>query len=236
MVGGHERQVNESEPNMTSNALLEEWARRVADALPERTPQDQEIAVQTFRLLAKGEPVTPRQISEAANVSEEQVAETFHSLSGVLWDDQERIVGFFGLDIRHFKPSHAMEVGEATVYGWCAWDTLFITEILGQEAHVESTDPNNGATVQLTVTPEGVTNVRPPEAVVSLLQPEDSFGADVIATFCHHIHFFTSAESAEEWMADRPSLFTVTVDEAFQVGQMVNRLWLGSVIGSPLSP
>ena len=45
------------------------------------------------------------------------------------------------------------EVDGHTLSTWCAWDTLFIPEILGCSARVTSADPENGETVHLVVTP-----------------------------------------------------------------------------------
>ena len=142
------------------------------------------------------------------------------------------MVGFWGIHAEHITPTHAIEVDGTTVYAWCAWDTLFMTEILGRQTEVTSTDPHERTPVRLTVTPEGVTSVDPPEAVVSILLPEDSRTDDAIQRFCHKVHFFTSPASAEAWIDGRPRLFAITVDEAFDLGRITNRLRMGSVIGS----
>ncbi|MGH8946219.1 MAG: organomercurial lyase [Acidimicrobiia bacterium] len=213
---------------MTNAVKLEEWAQQVVAASPALDSEGKRIAVQAYHLLAHGEPVSPAEIAEAAGVPRERVEERLRSWPLVLWDDQDRVVGFFGLQVHHIEPTHSIEVEGRTVYGWCAWDTLFITEILGNETHVESTDPHSGASIRLTVTPEGVTEVQPPEAVVSLLLPDGGLGADAIQRFCHRIYFFASPQSAQQWMADRPGMFAVTVAEAFQLGQLTNRLRLGA--------
>ena len=41
--------------------------------------------------------------------------------------------------------SHRFEVAGRTLYTWCAWDSLFLPQILGQEAEVESTCPLTAA-------------------------------------------------------------------------------------------
>jgi alkylmercury lyase len=178
--------------------------------------------------LARGEPVSTAQIADATGLATDRVEESLGSWPLVLWDDQDRVVGFWGLHVHHIELTHAMEVDGTTVYGWCAWDTLFITEILGREIHVESTDPHDGTTIRLTVTPDAVTRLNPEDAVVSLLLPEDGFTDDAIQRFCHRIHFFASPDSAERWMADRPGMFSIPVDKAFELGQLTNRLRLGT--------
>jgi alkylmercury lyase len=213
-----------------ATADLKDWARQLADASPNLDTDERRLFIQLFHLLALGRPVTPAEIASASGLDEDMVEESLRTWPLVLWDDQDRVVGFWGLQAHHVTPTHAMEVGGITSYGWCAWDTLFIPGILGKDAHVTSTDPNDGSTVSLTVTPTHATDVSPPEAVVSVLLPESGFTDDAIQRFCHQIHFFSSADSAKQWMADRPGMHAITVDDAFEVGRLTNQLRLG--IGS----
>ncbi len=210
-----------------TNATLEDWAQALVAASPRLDREQQRIAIQTYHLLAHGEPAAPARIGEAVGVSAGRVEQVLRSWPLVFWDDKGRVIGFWGLAIDRLEPTHAMEVNGTTVYGWCAWDTLFITPILGTATHVESTDPHNGTTIRLTVTPHGVTSIDPPDAVVSFLLPEDRFTDDAILGFCHQIHFFSAPESAEAWMADRPGTFSLPVVEAYQLGKLTNRLRLG---------
>jgi alkylmercury lyase len=218
---------------MTSNTKIEDWARQLAAATPTLDHEQQRIAQHIYHLIAGlAEPVTVAQIAESAKVLPDQVEESLHSWPLVLWDDQDRVVGFWRIHAEPISPTHAIEVDGIMVYAWCAWDTLFITEILGRQTRVTSTDPQTGATVRLMVTPKGVTSVQPPDAVVSLLLPEDGLTDDAIQRFCHKVHFFTSPESAEAWIDGRPGLFHVTVDEAFQLGRVTNRLRMGAILDS----
>jgi alkylmercury lyase len=216
---------------MTNGVNLEDVARAVAAADPDFDADGQRIFVQTVRLLARGEPVSPAGIADAAGVPAEQAHERLRSWPLVFWDDQDRVTGFFGLAAGRLKTAHRIEANGLTVYGWCAWDTLFITEILGMETHVESADPLSGQTIRLTVTPQGVKEVRPAGVVVSLLRPDGPRGSDVVESFCHFVHFFASRESAERWLADHPGTFLLSVDEAFELGRLTNRLRAPDVFG-----
>ncbi|HJQ90726.1 MAG TPA: organomercurial lyase [Acidimicrobiia bacterium] len=218
---------------MTIDAKIEDWANQLAAATPSLDHEQQRIARQIYHLIAaNAEPVTVAQIADSAKVSPDRVEESLRSWPLVLWDDQDRVVGFWGIHAEHITPTHAITVDGRTVYAWCAWDTLFITEILGRQTKITSTDPRAGTPINLTVTPEGVVRIDPPEAVVSLLLPEDGLTDDAIQRFCHKVHFFTTPASAEAWIDGRPGLFAVTVDEAFDLGRATNRLRMSSVIGS----
>ena len=216
---------------MSPSVNLEDVARAVAAASPDLDRDGQRIVVWTHRLLARGEPVSPAEIADAAGVPAERAEESLRSWPGVFWDDHKRVVGFWGLAVGRLEPTHRIEVDGRTVYGWCAWDTLFLTEILGKETHVESGDPVTGEPVRLTVTPEGVKEVDPEGAVVSFLLPDGAFGADVVQSFCHFVHFFASRESAERWASDHPGTFLFSVHEAFELGRLTNRLRVPDLLG-----
>lgn len=216
---------------MTNSVKLQDVTRAVAAADPDLDADGQRIFVQTFRLLARGEPVSPAEVAAAAGVPTEQAEESLRSWPLAFWDDQDRVVSFWGLAVSRLEPTHRIEVSGRTVYAWCAWDTLFITEILGTETHVESNDPLTGETVRLTVTREGVKAVYPEGAVVSFLLPDGPFGPDVVQTFCYFVHFFASRQSAQRWTADHPGTFLLSVDEAFELGRLTNRLRAPEALG-----
>jgi alkylmercury lyase len=216
---------------MTASVQLDSWAKAVVDASPPLDSEDRRIMIATFRLLANGEPVSEAQVAEATGLAIERVKASLREWPLVLRDDRERVVGFWGIQADRVEPTHAMTHDDATVFAWCAVDTLFIPEIIDREVQVESTDPTTGATIRLTVTPEGVTDLDPPEAVVSFLLPEDGerFIEDAIARFCHQIYFFDSPRSAQTWIGDRPGRYYLTVEEAFELGKRINRLRLGAI-------
>ncbi|MGH8945483.1 MAG: organomercurial lyase [Acidimicrobiia bacterium] len=214
---------------MTDQPTHDQWARAVAAAGPELDAEGQRIAVQTYWLLARGKPVPVSLIAAAAGVGDLRAEESLRSWPLVFWDDQDRVIGFWGLAIQRLDPTHALEVNGETLYGWCAWDTLFISEILGTETRVRSVDPNDGTEIELSVGPDGVLKRRPSEVVVSLLLPEGDFGPDTIQRFCHLIHFFSSVDSALQWIGEQPGIFAVGVDEAFELGKQTNQLRLGGL-------
>jgi alkylmercury lyase len=221
----------EAEDLMTAaEAEIDVWAHQLAAATPTLDPEQQRIAQQIYKLIAsRGRAVTVGEIADSADSSTHRVEERLRSWPLVLWDGNGRVVGFWGIHAGRLEPTHAMEVDGTTVFAWCAWDTLFITEILGRPTQVRSTDPYTGDEIELSVSPDGVTNVEPRGAVVSLLLPEDGLTDDAIQRFCHKVHFFSSPESAQSWIDGRPGLFHITVDEAFQLGQVTNRLRMGTV-------
>jgi alkylmercury lyase len=115
---------------------------------------------------------------------------------------------------------------------WCAWDTLFLPELLGKPAEVESRSPGDGA-VKLIVTPTGVERVEPEDAQLSFLVPDSAkVETGIVSTFCHFVHFFPSRPAGEAWAAQRPGTFILSVAEAHAVARSKNQAQYGEAIGS----
>jgi alkylmercury lyase len=163
-------------------------------------------------------------------VPSERVEQLLTAWPGVFFDDQQ-VIGFWGLTIRRLSPTHRLEVDGRTLFAWCAWDTLFLPGILDATARVESACPTTGETISLLVSPYGVFQTSHPEAVVSFLTPEQDFDADVIQSFCHFVHFFTSPVAGEAWTAEHPGTFLLSLEDAFELGRRVNARNFPSELG-----
>src|SRR5918995_3532397 len=123
---------------------------------------DQRLQLALFRLLAMGEPVEPARLVCELGVERSDVIARLGRWHGVHTDDQGRIVAFQGLSI--VEAPHRLRVDGRTLYAWCAWDTLFLPELIGRPSDVESDCPSTGATVSLRVGPDGPADLSPAEA------------------------------------------------------------------------
>ena len=57
----------------------------------------------------------------------------------------------------------------------------------------------------------------------------DRFDADIIASFCHYVHFFRSRDDGEAWVAKTPGTFLLTLDEAIELARLKNQAQFGVV-------
>lgn len=188
-------------------------------------PEQQQISIQTYRLLVKGEPLSAEQIGAVLNLSIEAVKETLnHQTGGVFYDESDRIIGYLGLTPNEM--AFRFEVEGQQMFTWCAWDALFIPELIGQTAHVESICPITKETIQLKVTPSGVTEITPTSAVMSYVETEaDNLRADVIKSFCHYVLFFSSEEAGSQWIRDPEGMYSLfSIEDAFRLGQVKNQI------------
>ena len=212
--------------------LVEELARSISAAMPTLDATDQQIAIATYRLLAAGRPVATVAIADEIGVPTTRVEAALESWPGVYRDDMGRVVGFWGLAIAPLDPEYTLQIDGTTSYAWCALDTLFIPPLMGKTVSVQATDPVNGRRVSLVVDGNGVRQLTPPGAVVSMVIPDGPFGYDVIESFCHKVLFFASEQSGKRWVAEHEGTTLLSVDEAFEVGSFAPRHVYPDVFGA----
>jgi alkylmercury lyase len=217
---------------MTDVPGIDALAGRLTAAMPRLSASEQRIALTLIRQLALGVPVGVSRLASAAEVSEAQITSMLDHLPGVFRDEQQQVVGFMGLTVVEMG-RHRIHVDGRPLSAWCAWDTLFLPELLGKDnVEVTSRSPTSDAEISLTVTAAGPTEVTPRDAVVSLLLPDGEFGPDVIQRFCHFVHFFASPQDSERWVAEHPGTFLLSVDDAYRLGQLTNRAGFGDALAS----
>ena len=213
----------------TGSDQIDSLATAVAMAVPDF---DERIALAVYRRLAEGSPAPAADIAERAGAPVERVHELLAAWPGVYLDEHENVIGFWGLTIARLSPTHRLEVDGRELFAWCAWDTLFLPGILDATARVDSACPMTAETISLLVSQARILETSHPEAVVSFLTPDEHFDADVIQSFCHFVHFFTSPDAGEAWAADHSGTFLLSLDDAFELGRRVNALNFPSELGS----
>ncbi len=217
---------------------IEQYWEALEAALPRFAPDEQRAAVTLYRELAKGSPVSAEQFAAALDVpvaTAEDLLARDSIRSFVYPDEDGRVLGFGGLATAPMH--HRFRVNGRTLYTWCAWDSLFIPEILGRSAEVESTCPETGELVRLVVTPEGIESAEPETAVVSFLLPDangfDRSAANVMANFCHFVYFLATPEAGETWARKHPGTFLYSLEEAVRLARRQNRQTVGAILSHP---
>ncbi len=203
---------------------------RIVGLRPSTGRYARQFALQLYRMLARGEPVRVEELAEMLNRRSFQMRRTIESWPSLIQqDERKRVVGFGGLSLERTK--HRFTGEGRSLYTWCAWDSLFIPEIIGKTAHVKSECPVSGRSISVTVRPDGVSDCDPPKAIVSFLLPEAvDLEQDVRGNFCKYVHFFASRDAGEEWTRRNEGMFLLTVSEAFELGSRKNARQFGDIL------
>ncbi len=187
------------------------------------TAEEQRVSLALYRLLAGADPVGLEPLARAAQLSEQEVRGMLGRWAGVYYDDDGRVIAYWGLALP--RMAHRFEVAGRTLYTWCVWDSLFLPELLNATAHVQATCPTTGAVITLTVSPHAIEWVNPPRVVMSFREPDPSqVRRDVITTFCHYVHFFSSADAGRHWVTEHPGTFLLSLGEGLDLARRKNAM------------
>ncbi len=188
------------------------------------SPDNSRLLIRVWRTLAKGRPVSGEQVDQMIADLGGNQDEAGEFLRGVSErDSSDSIVGIFGLSLNDHP--HRFTVNGASLTTWCAEDALFLPAMLDQKATVESYSPLSKEKVRLTLGPDGLEEVDPADAVVSIvtLDPSkvDTSSVEAIyGNFCEQIHFFASREEAQRWAAERENIDILSVEEGYELGKL----------------
>ena len=191
-----------SELTVLSAALVRAMPALVR-AMPALDAAELRLAVAVYHELATGEPVSLERLATRVGLAAAQVAEILDRWPGVYRDNQGALIGFWGLTQQEMPP-HRFEVAGQRLWTWCSWDSLFIPVILGQTAHGVGVCDDRRAGFPGRHA-RGRRGGRTPWRGDLVPAPRGEVRPDVIASFCHHVLFFSSEEAGRQWIAERPN-------------------------------
>jgi alkylmercury lyase len=211
---------------MTTSSKLDlaELATSIVRSLPSLNIEEQRLSLHLYRLLAEGQPVPQAVLAERVGVAVETVNRILESWPGVFSDRQHRVVGYWGLSLlAAYSSPHILTMNGQRLSAWCAWDTLFLPQLVGHIAEVESASPSDAGIVRLTITSQKVERVEPVGSQMSVLVPDaQEMQKNVITSFCHFVHFFPSREAGESWTGKHPGTFMLSMQEAYTLARLKN--------------
>ncbi|VAX17738.1 hypothetical protein MNBD_NITROSPINAE02-520 [hydrothermal vent metagenome] len=195
----------------------------ILELFPPMTREEQIVSIQIYRLLAEGEPVSLARLVEASGLPEELVNAILELWNAVLYADDGMIQGYLGLGLN--ETGHLFEVEGTKLYTWCAWDTLFIPGLIGKRAVIKSKCPVTNENITLRVGADGaIEELDPAGAVMSILTVDkDNFDKNIIKSFCHFVHFFSSWEAGRIWAAEREGTRIVSVEDGVRLSALKNK-------------
>lgn len=207
-----------------SKVNLDELATSIVKRFPSLNLLEQRLSLDLYRLLAEGQPVQRKELAKRLETSVETVNRILDSWPGVFSDREGRIVGYWGLSIpAAYSSPHTLRMNGQTLSAWCAWDTLFLPQLVGHTADIESASPNDAGIVRLSITPQNVERVEPLGARMSVLVPDaQEMQKNVVTSFCHFVHFFPSRDAAESWIAKHAGAFLLSIHEAHVLARLKN--------------
>jgi alkylmercury lyase len=195
---------------------LTSYANEVAARLmpAERAEGCTDLLTALLHELVKGQPVPKEALAATLGWSVERLTARLEQEPSTEYDDDGNVVGY-GITLR--ETAHAFEVDGRRLYTWCALDALMFPVLIGETARVLSRCRATAVSVSLTVTPDGVRDVDPTGAVVSL--PLLEAAPNIRTSFCCHVNFYASASAAHRSVEPRAEV--ISVADGFRLGRLI---------------
>jgi alkylmercury lyase len=191
----------------------------------------QRVMLGLYRLIALGSPVSLEELGATLGVDPDAVKKVIAAVapSRLQYDGGDRVVAFAGLS--QTPAPHRFSFSGRELFTWCAFDALFLPEVLGGSAQITSSCPVTEAEIHLTVTSDGPEAVAPRETVMSFVMPSaDNCCTDLRGVFCNHVNFLASRQAAAAWSARNPDAAILSLSEAFALGRIRNESAFGGVL------
>jgi hypothetical protein len=187
------------------SAQLDAVAKAVVEALdgPQRNTA---LCRQVVQLLAQGRPVSPLHLAGALHRTTDEVRAELRAHPELEYDANSNIVGS-GLTL--VPTAYQVQMNDHPLFAWCALGALTNPLQLQLSARLLSRCPTTRKVIRLTVTPQQLIDLDPPDAVMSL--------TPICATRCYLLRhddpliflclsqFVTTPQTAHDQVAHVPS-------------------------------
>jgi len=204
-------------------------AQAFVESAQQLNDQEQKISLGLYQLLAIGSPVPVGKLAESTGIDVAGISRVLNSWPGVYFDDSGKVIGFWGLTIKPMR--HQLILGGKTLYTWCAWDGLFIPELLKTSATLNTQCPVSKTRLSVFVDDQVNFETPTPEIVMSFIEPKQGlFDQDIIGQFCDYIYFFQDRETARQWRGSNPNILLLDLPQAMELGRLKNQKQFGSLI------
>lgn len=205
---------------MSDQSTVDRYADAIAQAMPPLSARQLDLTLSAYRAMLAGKPTEISTIADAAGWDPDEAAAQFGEWPGVFFDDDNRVIGFWGLTVRPIS-THLVTTETGSSWAWCALDPLFILPLVGERGTVSARSGVTGTPVELEVTPDSASRLSPGDEIyVSFLVPKGPFTSDVRLTFCDYVLFFDGKRSAERWTSEHPGTTALPLTGAAAIGRL----------------
>ena len=205
--------------DLQNKTKISQAIRKAYERIPKEAMElDLRVTVKTIQLLSEGRPLSAKRLADAWDMSQDQVSVILDQASSTGKAQLDGEGNLIGGVLSLVPTTHKVRVNDNDLYAWCAYDAISIPGVIDRNAQIESTDPVNGETIRMTITPHGVIDLNPEGSVVSVVSPEVG-GVGPDSPRCSQMLFFTSRNTAETWLKDHPGVEILTVEQVFEIAQ-----------------
>lgn len=183
--------------------------KQLNSMLSEIQLDDPSFMVNVQKELLKGNPLLKTKYYELIDVTKEK-ADSLLELFGELNKNGE-ITAFLGLSLT--PTNHRFIVQGKTLYTWCALDAILFTEWQDVSSQIIFQDPIDNSLIELNIECNYLMSSNPYPIFLSWVEKMDT--CNIKGSFCNHVSFFSSEQTAKKWLDNNPSGKILTLEDLF---------------------
>ncbi len=185
---------------------------------------DRSVLRDTLIGMVDGQVLNARSVSTISSIPESQVSAAFATDRYDLNSSGE-VVEVFGVSTTTSRPFQ-LETQESTLNVCCALVSVMMSQLTPGQNTILSVDPISNRPIKVISGPTGA-STDSDDAVVALVTPPlDDFCRDQWNSFCKFVRVYESIENAREGSRDAPPAAFLSVNELFEVAQLLSgELW-----------
>jgi alkylmercury lyase len=194
--------------------------------VPKLAKEKRHISKILYQKLALGSSVSIEAIAIELHKSPQEVKDHLGKMEYVEYSASGEILAYRGVTLNQTK--HLLLHNNAKIYTWCAFDTLFLAELLIGPVSISSSCPTCHKTITCEVTNGVLTTLNRTETVMSFIIPsKEDYFENLRSAFCCKVHFFCDEQCGNGWENLLPEIDFIGLAESLVIAVERNRYFLG---------
>ncbi len=196
--------------------------------LPELKKEERQISKFLYQKLALGKSIPIETIANELQIPIQDIQVHLKQMAYVEYSATGEISAYRGVTLNQTK--HYVFHNNVKIYTWCAFDTLFLADLLVEPVSIFSNCPACGKAISCKVTDRNLISSKDSDIVMSFIIPDKvDFCDDLQNAFCCKVYFFCNQQCGSEWINLSPEIAFFNLAESLVIAQERNRQFLGNV-------
>jgi len=207
---------------------LQSTVQQLQKLLPNLKKEERQISKFLYQKLALGNSVPIETIANELQIPIQDIQVHLKQMAYVEYSATGEISAYRGVTLNQTK--HCIFHNNVKIYTWCAFDTLFLADLLVEPVSISSNCPVCGKAIACKVTDRNLTSSKDSDTVMSFIIPNKvDYCEDLQNAFCCKVHFFCNEKCGSEWINLSPEVDFFDLSESLVIAQERNRQFLRNV-------
>ena len=204
---------------------LQSTVEQLEKLLPKLNKQERQISKVLYQKLALGESVAIETIANILQKPIQDIQDHLKQMRYVEYNTVNEVSAYRGVTLNETK--HSVFHNNFRAYTWCAFDTLFLADLLNKPASISSTCPTCNKAIACEINNRDLVGSDDRDTVMSFIIPNKvEYFEDLQKSFCCKVHFFCNEQCGREWKNRTSEIDFFDLAESLVIAQERNRLFL----------